>query len=107
MISKRSLLGIFLCAALVTTAMGSKEQATSEQPTFKATTEFVQVPVIVQRSGKHVPGLSKNDFTLEQDGKSQAIATFEEVHAGAAERVRTTGGFDNTYSAGLTPQQIT
>ena len=71
--------------------MGSKEQATSEQPTFKAATEFVQVPVIVQRSGKHVSGLSKNDFTLEQDGKSQAIATFEEVHAGAAQR-RTRNG---------------
>jgi VWFA-related protein len=57
-------------------------QAESGTPLFTTGTEFVQVPVIVQRGGKHVPGLKKENFVLRQDGKDQALASFEEIHRG-------------------------
>lgn len=51
-----------------------------ETPVFTTGTQFVQVPVIVQRGGKHLSGLTKENFTVLQDGKEQAIASFETVH---------------------------
>jgi VWFA-related protein len=51
-------------------------------PVFTSATNFVQVPVIVQRSGKHVSGLKKEDFILRQDGKEEPIASFEEIRGG-------------------------
>lgn len=99
-----ALSGIFLLAghadqkARATTVLGT---------TLKAGTEFVQVPVIVQRSGQHVSGLGKADFSLQQDGKDQPIATFEEVHAVAAVAPKSGAEFENTYSAGQTPPRLT
>lgn len=47
---------------------------------FKSETILVQVPVIVtDKSGKHVPGLSKTDFEIHEGGKEQKISSFEEV----------------------------
>src|SRR5882724_4910596 len=77
---------ILISAGLVFSsyAMGQKQKGEDRLTTFSAGAELVQVPVIVQKSGKHLSGLSKNDFTLQQDGKDQPIASFEEVHATAA-----------------------
>jgi VWFA-related protein len=66
--------------ALLTPA-GSTPQQTPETTKIKASTELVLVPVIVRKSGAHVGGLAKQNFTLLQDGKPQEIAVFEEVHA--------------------------
>src|ERR1700746_1989057 len=67
---------------------------------------FSQVPVIVQRSGKHVSGLKKEDFVLRQDGKDQPIATFEEMQTGQAPKgTEAQPEFGN--QAGRIPQQIT
>ena len=46
---------------------------------FVARTELVTVPVIVLSHGKHVTGLHKADFEIEEDGHSMTLATFEEV----------------------------
>ena len=76
--------------ALATIALSSIAVAAQEKqssaPVFTAGTNFVQVPVIVQRSGKHVSGLKKEDFLLRQDGKDQSIASFEEIHTGRSEK---------------------
>src|SRR4051812_36459585 len=75
-------------------------------PVFTSGTNFVQVPVIVQRSGKHVSGLKKEDFALRQDGKDQPIASFEEIHAeGATQTGEAQAQFGN--QAGQIPPQIT
>src|SRR4051812_36760159 len=50
------------------------QQTPTQTPTFATKTEYVQVPVIVQKSGKHLTGLSKTDFIIQQDGKDQPIA---------------------------------
>lgn len=41
--------------------------------------DLVLVPVIVTKSGKHVPGLQKNTFRIEENGKERSISLFEEV----------------------------
>jgi VWFA-related protein len=50
--------------------------------TFHSDTILVQVPVVVvDKRGNHVPGLSKDDFEVLENGKTQRIATFEEFTA--------------------------
>jgi VWFA-related protein len=46
---------------------------------FVARTELVTVPVIVLNHGKHVTGLHKADFEVDEEGRPKSIATFEEV----------------------------
>jgi VWFA-related protein len=47
-------------------------------PVFRATSNLVVVDVFVRdRSGKDIPDLKKEDFTLLEDGKKQAISVFE------------------------------
>src|SRR5277367_752706 len=49
-------------------------------PVFKSRAEVVLVPVVVQsKHGGHVGGLTKDAFHLEENGKEQSIAHFEEV----------------------------
>jgi VWFA-related protein len=57
------------------------QQKQSRTPTIQVQTELVMVPVIARHDGKHAGGLKQQDFTLLSDGKPQAIAVFEEVHA--------------------------
>ena len=71
------LLAVTLISHSFSLADAEKQAAT---PVFTSATNFVQVPVIVHRSGKHVAGLKQEDFVLRQDGKEQPIASFEEVH---------------------------
>ena len=70
-------------------------QDKQQPPVFTSGTSFVQVPVIVQKSGKHVIGLKKEDFSLRQDGKEQAIATFEEIHASGIHNPENQAQFGN------------
>jgi VWFA-related protein len=76
-------------------------------PVFTTGTTFVQVPVIVQKSGKHVSGLKKDAFSLRQDGKEQSIATFEEVHAGGAQAPAAQDQSGNNAASLPVPRQIT
>ena len=49
-------------------------------PIFKARSQLVLVPVIVNdKTGKHVQGLTKDKFRLEEEGKSRDFSLFEEV----------------------------
>jgi VWFA-related protein len=49
---------------------------------FRTETILVQVPVIVtDKNGNHMHGLPKENFHLLENGKEQAISTFEEVVA--------------------------
>jgi VWFA-related protein len=52
-------------------------QTGSQQPTFRSTTNLVEVDVIVlDDNGRFVPGLLADDVTLVEDGKPQAIQQF-------------------------------
>src|SRR4051812_9185924 len=70
---------IALIAWIVVSGTSGAQGPPIGTPVFASGTEFVQVPVIVQRGGKHVSGLTKESFVLRQDGKDQPIASFEEM----------------------------
>src|SRR3954470_17392655 len=102
-------------AALLATLLASVlcgQDITKPQPsapTFTSGTEYVEVPVIVQRSNKHVTGLAKTDFILQQDSKDVTIATFEEVHAIGSDKGGATGKtFTNSasFTSAQTPPQV-
>jgi VWFA-related protein len=96
--------------AVITTVFISIAFAIEEEqgnaPVFRSGTNFVQVPVIVQKSGKHLSGLKKEDFLLREDNKDQPIASFEEIHAAkSGQNVNVQAQFGNR--AGESPSQIT
>jgi VWFA-related protein len=55
--------------------------------TLKSRSDLVLVPVVVRdKKGSHIPGLTKDAFRLEENGKDQLIALFEEVQPDANAR---------------------
>ena len=53
------------------------QAAQSPKPTFKSTTELVEVDAVVfDRDGNFVPGLTASDVTLYENGKPQKIQQF-------------------------------
>ena len=55
-------------------------------PVFRSRTDLVLVPVVVRdHKGNHLPGLTKDAFRLQENGKDQAISVFEENRPPAAE----------------------
>ena len=91
---------LLLFASISLTAQDQQTKTT----VFTSGTTFVQVPVIVQKSGKHVSGLKKDAFILRQDGKDQVIATFEEAHAGGVQNPEAQGQSGKLVPS---PRQIT
>jgi len=78
---------------------------------LKTQTDLVLVPVVVRdKQGKHIPGLTKDKFLLEENNKEQTISLFEEVHAATGDPqplVLPPGGyanlpFDNSHELRLT-----
>ena len=52
----------------------------TQQPTFPSRVEAVTVDVVVfDRQGNPVEGLTRDDFTIREDGNRQAVSTFEAV----------------------------
>lgn len=89
-------------------------QSPNQQPhvlSLKSQTDLVLVPVVVRdNQGKHIPGLTKDKFRLEENGKEQTISLFEEIQAPANDPIpippRLSGfsnlPFDNTHELRLT-----
>lgn len=68
--------------ALVVGALprGGASQQPPRTPVFASGVELVRLDVIVvDADGRPVRGLAKDDFTVEEDGRPQAIETFEPV----------------------------
>jgi VWFA-related protein len=55
-------------------------QAPQRPPVFRNGVAFVSVDAFPRRDGKVVEGLTKQDFEILEDGKPQAVETFEFVH---------------------------
>src|SRR5262249_30023065 len=59
-----------------------KPQQDQQQPTIKIVTNLVTVPVIVtDRYGRFVPGLSRNEFSVREEGSVQKIEDFSSTEA--------------------------
>jgi VWFA-related protein len=86
---------------------GNKE---SVEIKFTARAELVLVPTLVtDKSGNHVKGLTKDDFTLLENGTEQKIATFEEVTSDARRpsHPKSPNEFTNSLAAGATHARVT
>lgn len=73
------------CAILLLSGLGMAGNQGNETKnnggiSFTAQTQLVLIPAIVtDKSGAHIPGLTKDDFTVQENGVEQKIATFEEM----------------------------
>lgn len=66
--------------ALAACAAALSAQLPPQRPTFRTTTDLVEVDVVaVDQDGQAVRGLTQADFTLFDRRKPQPIATFQEV----------------------------
>lgn len=68
-------------------------------PSFPADTSLVTVDLVVSDSrGRSVPGLTRDDFVVREDGRMQEITVFE-----AVERAAASGGAPETARTELAP----
>jgi VWFA-related protein len=77
---------------------------------FNARAELVLVPTLVtDKSGNHIKGLTKEDFTVLENGAEQKIATFEEVTSDASRlsRPKNPNEFTNSLAGGASNARIT
>src|SRR5881394_4619028 len=74
----RSLLvAAFICAAFVTTTV-----AQDDPETIRTETSLVQLNVgVVNKQGQKIINLSRNDFTVYEDGVKQTIQVFDPTEA--------------------------
>jgi VWFA-related protein len=88
---------ILLFALLCAGQQPSVPQQESQVTTLHAATRLILLDVVVtDKRGKPVRNLSKNDFTIQEDGDNQAIASFEAPSGHApvtlGENLRSAGG---------------
>lgn len=85
-------LEILLMVCICSVSMSSQKTDSEARSSFSATTRLILVPTIVtDKAGAPMKGLKKEDFTLNQDGKSQPITVFEEVTTDARRYRRLVG----------------
>lgn len=86
-------------------------QTSPAGPTITSRTDFVLVPVVVEEgSGKHIAGLTKDNFEIIENGKPKTVATFEEIKTVAKrfERITTKQGiYTNALSSDAMPKRLT
>jgi VWFA-related protein len=72
--------GLVTMAVAAASAQGAVAQQTAPTPVFGTGVELVRLDVIVlDEHGKPVTGLGKDDFVVEEQGRPQAIESFEPV----------------------------
>ena len=78
---------------------------------FTSRTEFVLVPIVASdKAGKHITGLTKDDFELQEDGKSKSIASLEEVKTFTSRAIRSAPKRDvysNELAGDSSPKRLT
>jgi len=73
----RGLLPFTIVAALTLAAAGSQERPRQPGPTFRSRIDLVTVNVVVRdKSGQIIRDLTRDDFTVVEDGRPQTISTF-------------------------------
>ncbi|MBZ5567184.1 MAG: VWA domain-containing protein [Acidobacteriia bacterium] len=76
-----------VCVLMVFAMMVAAQQRGPQRdqaPTFAAQTNLVVVPVVVLDHGHPVSHLRRDDFQIQENGRGQKVAAFEEVVAQAA-----------------------
>src|SRR5688572_5122445 len=90
---------LWLPALLTLAVVISGRSISSQQAVFRSGVDLVNVTVtVVDRNGRFVTGLKKEDFTVFDDGESQEIINF------SADRVPVSLGIVLDVSASMTPE---
>jgi VWFA-related protein len=105
-----ALIAALACSILVFGKSNSKEKENDSEVKFTARAELVLVPVLVtDKSGNHITGLKKEDFTVLESGAEQKIATFEEITSDAhrVSHPQKPNEFSNSIAGGPSARRIT
>ena len=97
---RRLLAALVACGAL---AVHGPTPIDAQSPTFKSSVAMVPLTVTVtDTTGKHVTGLTGNDFTVFEDGVEQPLSFFacDEVPVDVALVVDTSGSMRGRSAAG-------
>ncbi|MGH9497499.1 MAG: VWA domain-containing protein [Candidatus Sulfotelmatobacter sp.] len=93
---------LLFCFLLASSAVFLYSQGATQNdatPTIKTNVRRVLVDVVVTDSkGEPVPGLKKEDFEVLEDGKAEAIATFEEHHGTSMKQIKLPPMPPNVYT---------
>lgn len=104
----RFVANIALCTLLFVLAAAAQQPA---PPTFRSQAELVVVPAVVaDRSGNHISGLKKEDFSVLENGVEQKIALCEEIHTTTDRVVRAAAKgneFSNYLMGKPAPRRVT
>jgi VWFA-related protein len=87
-----------------------KAKENSAEVKFSTRSELVLIPTLVtDKSGNHIKGLTKDDFTVLENGAGQTISTFEEITSEAhrVSRPRNPNEFSNSLAGGASSKRIT
>ena len=92
-------LAVFLSAMALISSGHSQGPQSEPSATITSRSELVVVPVVVtDKRGDHLAKLSKDDFRIEEDGKAQPIARFEEVNATTTPMKRAAAPLPNSFT---------
>ena len=89
---------------------GKDKEKDNSEVKFTARTELVLIPTLVtDKSGNHISGLKKEDFTVLENGAEQKIATFEEITSDAhrLSRPKSPNEFSNSLPGESSNRRIT
>jgi VWFA-related protein len=87
-----------------------KDKENNSEVKFTARAELVLIPTLVtDKSGNHIAGLKKEDFTVLENGAEQKIATFEEIASDPhrLSRPKNPNEFSNALAGGSSDRRIT
>ena len=102
-----TIIAVLACSSLVVAKPKDKEEAGVK---FSTRTALVLIPTLVtDKSGNHILGLKKEDFTVLENGGEQKIATFEEITSDAhrVTRPQNPNEFSNSLAGGPAARRIT
>jgi|ERR1022692_526127 VWFA-related protein len=102
-------LAILICSIFIFATPNNKDKENSELK-FTARTELVLIPTLVtDKSGNHISGLKKEDFTVLENGAEQKVATFEEITSDPQRwsRPRNPNEYSNTLAGQAANRRVT
>jgi VWFA-related protein len=107
---KTSLHFAIIAALACSTFVFAKDKENNSEVKFTARAELVLVPTLVtDKSGNHILGLKKEDFTVLENGAEQKVATFEEITSDPhrLSRPRNPDEFSNSLPGGSSNRRVT
>jgi VWFA-related protein len=112
MVRLRNFVKLSIVILLLFPGAGISSSQGGEKPTtITSKTDLVQIPVVVlDGSGKHMAGLTKDDFEILENGKSKPVAMFEEINTTPNRMERTpsrNGVFTNAVTGDKSAKRLT